>query len=148
MQRLDFLVFSGKDDKPQDLAWDQALQLGLCSEKELGEKKNVERREPSGELRALSSLSPSLCSLQLPHFFSLRSFPTAERGPRLRRARRTAILRCSLITLGIVKEPRHYSQIAGHGVPGVVVCPLWYIMVGRVIARRYLATQSYSKLRG
>ena len=35
------------------------------------------------------------------------------------------------ITLWNIKEPTHYLQKVGHGVPGVVVCPLWYIMVAR-----------------
>ena len=36
-----------------------------------------------------------------------------------------------------VKEPTHLSKRVGHVVPGVVVCVLWCIMVGRVNARRY-----------
>ena len=36
------------------------------------------------------------------------------------------------IILWDVKEPAHLSQRVGHVVPGVVVCLLWYIMVGRV----------------
>ena len=36
------------------------------------------------------------------------------------------------IILWDVKEPAHLSQKVGHLVAGVVVCLLWYIMVGRV----------------
>ena len=41
------------------------------------------------------------------------------------------------IILWDVKEPADLSQRVGHVVPGVVVCLLWCIMVGRVNARRY-----------
>ena len=34
------------------------------------------------------------------------------------------------ITLWDVREPAHYSQRVEHGVPGFVLCPLWYIMLG------------------
>ena len=41
------------------------------------------------------------------------------------------------INLWDVKEPAHLLQRVGHVVPDVVVCLLWYIMVGRV-KRAYL----------
>ena len=51
------------------------------------------------------------------------------------------------IILWDVKEPAHLSQREGHVVPGVVVCLLWCIMVGRVLNKcsEILATPSYSK---
>ena len=30
------------------------------------------------------------------------------------------------ITLWDVKEPTHKSKRVGHGIPGVVVCPMWF----------------------
>ena len=36
------------------------------------------------------------------------------------------------IILWDVKKPAHLSQRVGNVVPGVVVCLLWYIMVGKV----------------
>ena len=50
-----------------------------------------------------------------------------------------------LVTLLNIKHPTHYFQREGHGVPSVVVCPLWYIMVGRVkCSEIHLATVLYS----
>ena len=49
------------------------------------------------------------------------------------------------IILWDVKEPTHLSQRVGHVVPGVVVCLLWCIMVGRVNAWRYYLHQATLK---
>ena len=43
------------------------------------------------------------------------------------------------IILWDIKEPAHLLQRVGHVVPGVLVCLLWYIMVGRVKKRAHLS---------
>ena len=52
------------------------------------------------------------------------------------------------ITLRDVKEPKHYSQRVRHGVPVVVICPLWCIMVAKVNAQRYYLHQASLKSEG
>ena len=48
------------------------------------------------------------------------------------------------IILWDIKEPAHLSQRVGHVVPGVVVCLLCYIMVGRVKKRAHLSVEPHS----
>ena len=52
------------------------------------------------------------------------------------------------IILWDVKELTHLSQRVGHVVPGVVVCLLWFVMVGRVNARKYKLHQATLKSEG